>query len=390
MNFKDIALTAAALPLFLACARPAETIPVITWAGVPPQCSAEAFPVLKECGIDIHLGLYGTADEAATALEAAQEAGLKLIPGFPQLKDSTAQSVARLRSHPALYAWHVKDEPETWDIPWIAELVREIAELDPAHPSYVNLYPNWAWGDSLYAERIERFASEAGVPFYSFDQYPITENEDGSVSVRPGWYRNLEEFSEMSRRHGRPFWAFALTKSHHLGPPSPEAFYPVPTIGHLRLQVFSDLLYGAQAIQYFTAGGIYDPANHCRTSVYDIVRQVNSEIRAYSPIFLGCRVLEVRHTGDNIPEGTKKFDVNSEIYGYVESLEISGEGGVVSLIENGGKRYVAVQNRDCVNPAILGIRFRGKVKIVTPEGSGRFDGKPMKMEPGDVAVFRIL
>ena len=100
-------IAAASLLLCLSCTREAGTIPIITWAGVPPQCSAEVFPILKECGIDIHLGLYRTEDEAAAALDAAQEAGLKLIPGFPQIKNSTAQSIARFKSHPALYAWHI-------------------------------------------------------------------------------------------------------------------------------------------------------------------------------------------------------------------------------------------------------------------------------------------
>lgn len=380
-------LAASAAALMVSCSGGGGTIPVITWAGVPPQCSGEVFPALKECGIDVHLGLYDYAEPALVALDAAQKCGMKVIPGFPQMKDSTEQSVARLKDHPALFAWHLKDEPETWDIPWIADLAKKVAELDPGHPSYVNLYPNWAWGADAYAGNIEKFAEEVEVPFYSFDQYPITENEDGSVSVRPTWYRNLEEFSAMARRHGKPFWAFALTKSHHLGAPSPEAFYPVPTAGHLRLQVFSDLLYGAQAIQYFTAEGIYDFRKHCPTPVYETVKEVNAEIRAYSPVFLGCRVIDVRHTGETIPEGTRKFTVTPD--GRVGRLDISGEGGVVSLIENGKKTYLAVQNRDCVNPAVLDICFKGDVKRVTPEGCTGFDGKLIKMEPGDIAVFQF-
>ncbi len=386
MTLKNITIALTSILLCLSCTEERGTIPVITWAGVPQDLSEEVFPVLKECGTDAHLGFYGSDSEALKALDIAQKNGLKLIPALPALKDSAELSVCRLGNHPALLAWHIKDEPETWDIRWVADLVDKMARLDHRHPSYVNLYPNWAWGDSLYAERIENFASEVDVPFYSFDQYPITENEDGSVSVRPGWYRNLEEFSRMSRRHGKPFWAFALTKSHHLGLPSPEAFYPTPTIGHLRLQVFSDLLYGAQAIQYFTAGGLYDMKAHCRTSVYEIVSQVNSQIRAYSPVFLGCRVIDVLHTGDSIPEGTKRFDATADET--VKSLEVSGEGAVVSFLRNGKHSYVAVQNRDCVNPAILDISFRKKVKIVTLEGCAAFDGKPMKIEPGDVAIFR--
>lgn len=375
-----------AVLLCLSCTRAQNYIPVISWGGVPAECSEEVFKVLKECGVDAHLGFYKTDKEAYGVLDIAEKNGIKLIPGLPALRDSAESSVSRLKDHPALLAWHIKDEPETWDIPWIAELVVRMRELDPSHPSYVNLYPNWAWNEDLYAERIESFASEVDLPFYSFDQYPITENEDGSLSLRDGWYRNLEEFSAMARCHDKPFWAFALTSSHHLGAPSPEAFYPVPSIGQLRLQVFSNLLYGAQAIQYFTARGIYDIDNHCKTSVYDIVKQVNAEIKAYSPIFHGCKISDIRHCGVTIPKGTKEF-IPTE-YSIFEKLEISGEGAVISFLKNGKYEYIAIQNRDCVNPAILEIGFSRKVRRITPEGSFRFDGKAIKMEPGDIAIFR--
>lgn len=384
---KNMTVGAALLPLCLSCVRTVETIPVITWAGVSAQNSAEVFPLLKECGIDVHLGLYGSPGEATTALDEARKAGLKLIPGFPQIKDSTEAAVARFKEHPALYAYHLKDEPEVWDIPWLGELAAKVDSLDGKHPCYINLYPEWAWGADCYEDRIEYFASEVDVPFYSFDQYPVTQNADGSISVRTGWYRNLEQVSAMAKRHCKPFWAFALTTSHHLGAPSPEAFYPVPTLGHLRLQVFSDLLYGAQAIQYFTAGGLYDSGRHCKTEVYDLVRQVNSEIKAYSPVFLGCEVENVWHTGAEIPSGTA--ELKGTPHECVTALHVSGKGGVVSLITNGRQRYLAVQNRDCTAPATLDIHFARKVKLVTASGLRTFDGKSVKLEAGDVAIFRI-
>lgn len=387
--FKHISriVNVAAALLCLSCTRAQDSIPVITWGGVPAECSEEVFPILKECGIDAHLGFYKTDAEALKALDIANKNELKLIPGLPALRDSAQRSASRLKDHPALLAWNIKDEPEIWDFHWITQLVNLMKELDPVHPSYVNLYPNWAWDENLYAERIENFASEVDLPFYSFDQYPITENEDGNLSIREGWYRNLEEFSEMARRHDKPFWAFALTTSHHIGAPSPEAFYPVPGIGQLRLQVFSNLLYGAQAIQYFTAKGLYDTDNHCRTSVFGIVKQVNEEIRAYSPVFLGCKVSDVQHIGCTIPKGTKSFTLKD--HKFIKKLEISGEGGVVSFLNNGGREYVAIQNRDCVNPALLEIGFSMNVRRITPEGSLRFDGKAIKMEPGDMVVFKI-
>ena len=362
------------------------TVPVITWAGVPADRSAEVFPMLRECGIDCHLGLYGNSAEALAALEAADKAGIGLIPGFPGIKDSTETVVASMKDSPALVAWHLKDEPELSDIPWIAELVSKVESLDSLHPPYVNLYPDWAWGGDDYAENIETFASRVDVPFYSFDQYPVTE-KDGRIEIRPTWYRNLEVFSAMARRHGKPFWAFALTASHHLGAPSPPAFYPVPTIGHLRLQVFGNLLYGAQAIQYFTAGGLYDEKTLEKTPVFDIVRQVNAEIKAYAHVFAGCKVENVWHIGDTVPQYTKRLDAMP--HRAVKALDIEGAGAVVSLLANGGHEYLAVQNRDCVDSAVLLAGFYGKVRIVTPEGTAKYKGRPIRLSPGDIAVFDL-
>ena len=461
-------------------------IPIISWAGIPADRSAVLFPLLKECGIDWHLGLYRDSGEACAALEEAEKAGVGLIPGFPALKDSTENAVAVLKDSPALVAYHLEDEPELSDIPWLAALVVKIRSLDSAHPPYVNLYPDWAWGQDSYRDNIEEFAANVNVPFYSFDQYPVTEKDgrieirptwyrnleefssmsrshgkpfwafalteshhlgapsppafypvpdigqlrlqvfsdllygawgqdsyrdnieefaanvnvpfysfdqypvtekDGRIEIRPTWYRNLEEFSSMSRSHGKPFWAFALTESHHLGAPSPPAFYPVPDIGQLRLQVFSDLLYGAQAIQYFTFRGMYDTRTFEKTPVFDIVKQVNAEIKAYAHVFAGCKVENVWHIGDTVPQYTKRLDAMP--HSAVKALDIEGAGAVVSLLANGGHEYLAVQNRDCVDSAVLLAGFYGKVRIVTPEGTAKYKGRPIRLSPGDIAVFDL-
>src|SRR5574344_2071268 len=120
----NISLLTALLCLF-SCGK-SENIPIVTWAGIPSQASEEAFAALKECGIDGHLGLYPGLPQAEVALDAAQKAGLWLIPGFPGVKDSTQIAVPALKTHPALKAWHLKDEPEIWDFPWIDSLARKV------------------------------------------------------------------------------------------------------------------------------------------------------------------------------------------------------------------------------------------------------------------------
>ena len=71
----------------------------------------------------------------------------------------------------------------------------------------------------------------------------------------------------------------------------------------------------------------------------------------------------------------------------VKSLDVSGQGAVVSLIENKGRTYLAVQNRDCVNEATLEIEFDGRVREFSVEGPVRFDGGSTTLEPGNMKIF---
>ena len=383
---KKLIIISALAALCCACVQPKEqnTIPILSWAGIPVDNAEVLFSLAKECGFDWHLGLYKSQEMAITAMDAAAKAGIGVIPGFPELKDSTEKAVAEIKDHPALIAYHLKDEPETWDVEWLKEMHDNIRSLDSTHPCYINLYPNWAWNEEKYVEHIELYANEIDTEFYSFDQYPVTE-VDGEIVIRPTWYRNLEEFSEMAKRHGKPFWAFSLALSHHLGAPSPPAFYPIPTLGHLRLQVFSDLLYGAQVIQYFTYGGAVDVKTCQKKPEFEIIRQMHSEIKAYSPVFLGCDVLNVWHTGETIPSHTERLVEMP--HDKVKSLSVSGEGAVVSLLENGGRTYLAIQNRDCVNEAELDIDFNGRVRMFTVEGIKSVESNEMTLAPGNIAVF---
>ena len=363
-----------------------ETIRIISWGGIAADKADTLYSLAKECGFDMHLGMYRAQESAIASMDAAARKGIDVIISFPQIKDSTESAVALIKEHPALYAYHLKDEPDTSDFGWLADLSEKIKELDPSHPCYINLLPNWAWGVDEYAENLKMFASEFDLPFYSFDSYPIVE-VDGCAQVRPDWYRNLEEFSDMARSHGKPFWGFALAKAHSISDPWPDTVYPEPTLGQLCLQVFSNLLYGAQAIQYFNFTGIVNPVTCERLPAFELVKQVNSEVRAYSPVFAGCSVLGVWHVGDSIPCGTKPLETMP--HKKVKSLQISGNGGVVALIENGSQTYLAIQNRDCINYAILNISFTGKTVRHTPNGEFPYDSKPITLSPGNLAIFAL-
>ena len=73
----------------------------------------------------------------------------------------------------------------------------------------------------------------------------------------------------------------------------------------------------------------------------------------------------------------------------VKSLSVSGEGAVVSLLENDGKTYLAILNRDCVNEAELDIDFCGRVRMFTVDGIKRVKSNKMTLSPGNITIFKL-
>lgn len=363
--------------------QPKGEIPIIAWHGIPTGKSSELFPLMKDAGIQIYLGKYNDITTTLQILDIAQKTGVKLITSCPELKSDVEATVIRMMEHPALYGYYLKDEPETEDLPDLGVWVKQIQSIDKEHPCYINLYPNWAWGKEQYATNVASFIEQVPVSFISFDHYPVALIDSIPV-LRPEWYRNLEEISAAAQEANLPFWAFSLAWSHYLGPPSPPAFYPVPTLPELRLQMFSNLAYGAQALQYFTFYGAVD--DNGKTPVYDLIQTVNQEIQNLVGVFSGAKVLSVWHTGDQIPEGTRRLSQMPAPQ--VKALLTSGMGAVVSLLEKGNRQYLVIVNRDYQNTMTLSIDVDDSVQRILKSGwIAETNQSTEQVEAGDMVIY---
>ena len=308
-------------------------LPILAWYGIPAhEATVERFEELRDAGFTLNFRSFPSADAVAKGLDAAGKAGIKLIIGCPELEKEPEKTVRRFMNHSALAGYFLRDEPRS----------NEFAELGE------------------WARRIQAV------------------------------YENLEIFSDEARKAGKPFWAFALATSH--GP------YPVPTPAMLRLQVYSDLAYGAQGIQYFTywtpqGDSFWDyqfgpiGLDGKRTVAYDRVRAMNQELKALSGIFVGAKVISVRHTGDRIPRGTKRLTALPEP---VKVLETEGTGAVVSLLENKGRLYLLIVNRDYECPMRLTFYADESVGRVLKDGSivpaQAYTGV-LEVDPGDAMIY---
>lgn len=354
--------------------------PIVAWTGIDAVDAARKFPPMKQAGFNIYLGWYDTQAEVMSVLDAAEAAGVKLIVSSDELFSNISGVVKQMKDHKALYGYHLKDEPEVSDIGYLAQMVKQIAKADPNHPSYINLYPNWAWGGvNGYKNNVKSYLSQVPVSFVSFDHYPIRE-KGGVTTLREEWYKNLEDIRTTSREKGIPFWAFALSLSHNLD----GYLYPVPSIAHLRLQQFSNLVYGCQGFQYFTYWGVY---HETPTVVYDRVKTVNAELQSLAPVFYGASVKSVFHTGKKIPQGTTAL---TYLPTGINSFT-SGDAGVVfSYLENEGKGYAAIVNKDFTYPQSVSISFGPGVVQMLKDGTTiePVSGK-ISIPAGDILVYRL-
>lgn len=354
---------------------------LLTWTGVTDINMADwQLPKMVEAGFNTYLGWWGTIEDVEKLLTSADNAGIKIITSCPELETDTKNAVERMTAHESFYGYHIEDEPEVSEFPILADRINKILKYDTEHPCYVNVYPNWAWGgENGYLSKLRKFLKEVPVPFLSFDNYPI-KNVGGQIVIRPDWYHNLEDIRTAAKEAEMPFWSFALALSHKTA----EANYPRPTLAQMRLQQFSNMVYGAVAFQYFTGWGYIQNGNIVK-DVYDIVKQVNSELKSMQKIFLGANIKGVWHTGDNIPSGTKKLNI---LPSGVTKLQTSASGAIVSSFTNNGKNYMAVVNKNCEGPMALSVGFKVDNVVTIAKGGAQAPVQEnYQIEAGDILIF---
>ena len=382
------------LPLLLlafaaqATAPDQEAIPIYACIGVPPEESTPArYRELAEAGFTTSLTGFPNLAETLKALDAAKGSGVTLFIMCPELKRDPASTVRAVAGHPSLAGYHLVDEPAAAAFAGLAAWQKAIQALDAAHPCYVNLLPIHANAEQLgaksYKEYVDQFVRTVQPPLLSFDNYPTSFGK-----LEPNVYTNLEIISAAARGAKIPFWGFYQAVTWGAMPPR--------TLAHLRLESYSNLVYGAQCLQAFTYWTPNWPAhrdapiglNGKRSAVYDLVKQLHGEVRAWSRVFKGAEIAEVAHAGKALPPGTRPFAGR----GGVARLDAGDAGAVVSFLKKGGKDYVVILNKDLLEKRtlILGFDDPRKVLEVRKDGADRpVSGSEFTVDPGDLLVFRL-
>ena len=373
-------------------------MPIIAYGGVPHwQTTDENYRVFSECGFNVSLYNYQSLEQLVQACRQAEKYGVKILGSCPEMTDQPYRAALMLRYEKGFFGYLMKDEPNNPEIRLLQQDISQLRAIDNTHVFYINLLPyyrkDWV-KSSLKVDTYEEYlrtASSTSCQQISFDYYPVT-----TEGIRPTWYHNLEMVRKESLASGKPFWGFALSVPHDV-PFTTDTYYPTPTLASLRLQVYSNLAYGAQAIQYFTYWT--PPSGNYRyhdapisfegekTATYALVQQMNQELKTISKLFYGATVVSVHHLG-TVPEGTTQLErmpVN------VRSLRTVGTpGAVVSEIDKDGHRYLAIVNKSHTQPMVVQFEALNNVPLHLTKTLQTEAVRPSyNVSPGDLLLFRL-
>lgn len=319
------------------------------------NATLENYQKLADAGITI-VTVETDEEDYLHQMDLARAVGIKVLAVIGWATSGwydsmSEESLARLeklvdglKDRPELYGYHIYDEPSVNLIYKLMAIEDRMSKLDPDHPIYVNLHPNASAGSlgvNNYYDYVEAFASMMHLKQLSFDIYPVLE--DGTT--QSDWHMCLSTVADAAKRHGIPLWTFAA--SCWIDQESVILHRARPTVANILLQVYTNLAYGAQAVQYFTiqdySGTSYAPImrDGTWTDAYLKLQAANLTMQKRSFIFKDCNVTRIRQTGlsESHENALSSVDFPPEING----LKISFSA-TVSFVENEGNLYMVVVN----------------------------------------------
>jgi len=297
---------------------------------------AERFRDIHKAGFNACLCRCETKEDILKTLEVAKAYNLKLIVFSHPIMRHPKDIVPLIKNHTSMWQYYLADEPTMQRKEELQEIQQRIARYDKDAKCYINLLPNSGKqvlqyiGVSKYKEYLQAF-STIKQPQISYDFYPV----QGKTVRGDVWYKILDDIREESFRTGRPFWAYVLCVPHYI--------YPMPTLGHLRLQCYANLAYGAQGIQYFAYSTPADYAqydfhdgpllrNGKKSDTYKLVKKMNAELKLVASLFWQSKVTSIEH----------RKCINGNV--------------LVSHFRKGDRRYTCFVNKSADKDVTIGIR----------------------------------
>ena len=305
----------------------------------------------------------------------------------PKQREKLDALIARVRKHPALYAYFITDEPGAAQFPALGKLVAYLRQRDPAHLAYINLFPTYASNEQLgtkgdvvtaYKEHLRLFIEQVKPALISYDHYQFAVSGDNSQ-----YFLNLALIRRAALDAGLPFLNIVQSCTWT---PSMR----VPTGDEMRYLVYTTLAYGAQGISYYIytcaghTGGIAN-ADGTPTPLYHALKPLNREFVAIARELQALRSLGVFHAG-MMPSGAEPlpkdlaFAFDPPVPAMSYKAPQRARGILLGCFGPGGKSAAAATHALVVN---LDYKTNTLVGVRGPAGLEVFDPATVQWSPTD-------
>ena len=383
-----------------------EQFTISYWAGPPPHfASLERYREIREANFTLAFPpSWGVTDEDnRKMLDYCQQVGIKAVihAGLPHAIGGSADAkakidavVAKFADHPALFGYHIVDEPSAAAFDGLAEVVAYLKEKDPKHPGFINLLPTYArnfpgsLGTDTYEEHVRQFADKVKPFVISYDHYHFTNEGD-----RPDFFENLETVRKVALEKKIPFWNIVLLTEHHA--------YRHLTEPELRFEAMQTLAFGARGLLWFTYWDPTGPPNpgewkHAminpdgsRDTHYDMAKAINADVKAIGDALGQCDSTAVFHHGEG---GTIKM-TTSPIVPTGGKLTVGlfkhrADGKTLAMIANRDYREAA-DTTAVVQPTNAAVeQFDPATKAWSPAAHRERGVIPVSLPPGGGVLLR--
>ena len=308
-------------------------------------------------------------------LDWADERGMKLILSDPRgyarrgpegklIPDDYASgieaAVEQFGDHPALFGFHVGDEPGAAEKLAFFECYRIQKQIAPHLHPFANLLPFFPGiearaGTDTWPNYLDEFAEKSNADLISYDCYAqMNPGQEGWHS----YYRNLRLYREAALRNGVPFWNTTLSVGHFN--------YRCPSFNEIRWQLNTTVASGAHGILWFFYYMRQPHSNYRlspidehwnKTETYDDIRRVQKSFhRHYGDLFTHLASTRVTFYPTAFGEG-EVFTPNDTV-----SRLVAGEKDPLLLgefVDLEGRKYVMLVNNSMTDNVRVGITFPG-------------------------------
>jgi hypothetical protein len=362
------------LVLFAATADAVERdenfFPLMAWDDVENEATIQK---MADCGINM------IAFVPPRLLDACKKHHVQAIvfdqrvtPNWDQPFDSKRANailpelIKKYNRHPAVYGYHLKDEPDGNQLVELGKSAELVRKLAPGKWPYINMTPGM--GDWYATNFLQLYVDTCKPPVISYDNYAIGEAVDFSY----GFWANISDVRGAALRNNIPFHTIILTAAHFN--------YRVPTAADLRLQMYGSIVYGAKGLAFYkfrsrplSVLGAPDLGNFReapldqfdeKTETWNSLRNINHQIRNLAPVLLKLHSDDVYHIGE-IPERNHRLRETNLLSG----LEAGEQFIIGEFTHNDGSRWMMIVNKDLKMSTFCRPKFKTapkKIEYLSP------------------------